>query len=991
MTQALCPIVVGRAEELRILQETLRRVGERRGGVLFITGEPGIGKSRLTREAEAQAEARGMPALRGRATQADQPVPYRAFTEALGSAFREGGPPSTTELEPFRGALGRIVPEWRQSSPALEESPVVILEGMVRLLGVLAEDAGLLLVLEDLHWADADTVSVVEYLADNLGSEPVLAVCTARSEPPSPALDLAETLAARRTIKHLALGRLGDGDVDEMIRATLQSELVSAPVVDAVRSRAEGVPFFVEEMLSAYLTAGASSARPDEPASPSGLASALPPSYRELVHERLASLPVGGRPVLTAAAVLGRSFDWSLLAVVIGLREEEVLGALRSAVAANLIAPARFQDRVSFAFRHALARDATLAELLPPERTELSRRAANAIGAVHPELFGDWCEIVAELREQAGERLQAARLLLESGQRALVRGALATAEATLDRARQLALGDEVLLIGIDHARLDVLGQAGKTDRILEVGEALLRSRGGSAVAGRDGYWEPAEARAKVKTRWSAPAYRIAELHLQVARGASGTTRPGAVREHLDLADRLAGESGHQSLLARISAFRATRALAEGRTDEAARIASEALALGLELRLTDVICEALHVQGQLAVIGGELDQAERVLADSRTIAERDGLIPWMLRSLLELGTLARWSGTPPIPLEEGRDLARRSGAVATQAALELQLAIRQLDKADLEAAASPLSSCLDLSRQYQLPLLADGLIAEATRHALGAEEPSMEAAITEALEVTDNDPRIDAQAWGQARAILSIVQERSDRLRRTLERAGELAAGLPQDPGWGFHGLLGLLRAIDGSDETAPDDDGGRSGVMVGLDSAYIACARGVILGRGGARDEAERAFREGLEGLPPGWRRHHVARAVAPAALLDGWGEPASWLKEAAAFFEAHGMPKPLAATRGLLRRAGVRLPRRGRGESAVPPELGSLGITSREVDVLRFVAEGLSNAEIADRLYLSPRTIETHVASLMRKAQVGSRSELVAFAARSPAQRTHP
>jgi DNA-binding CsgD family transcriptional regulator len=131
------------------------------------------------------------------------------------------------------------------------------------------------------------------------------------------------------------------------------------------------------------------------------------------------------------------------------------------------------------------------------------------------------------------------------------------------------------------------------------------------------------------------------------------------------------------------------------------------------------------------------------------------------------------------------------------------------------------------------------------------------------------------------------------------------------------------------------------------------------------------------------WFRHYGWRLVAEAALADGWEPPAAWLREALAFFDGRGEDRIASACRSLLRRAGVAVPRR-RGDEVVPPDLRALGVTGRELEVLRLLAEGLSNQEIAARLYLSPRTVERHVANLTVKIGAQRRAQLVAFAARS-------
>ena len=131
------------------------------------------------------------------------------------------------------------------------------------------------------------------------------------------------------------------------------------------------------------------------------------------------------------------------------------------------------------------------------------------------------------------------------------------------------------------------------------------------------------------------------------------------------------------------------------------------------------------------------------------------------------------------------------------------------------------------------------------------------------------------------------------------------------------------------------------------------------------------------------WWNHLAQRLVAPDALADGWGQPVAWMREAAAGFDSIGHDRLASACRGILRKAGERVPRSGRGTAQVPPQMRRLGVTSREMDVYLLVAQGFSNSEIAARLFISPKTVETHVANLVAKTGQGGRRELVAHAAR--------
>jgi class 3 adenylate cyclase len=211
----LCPVVVGRDRELSRLTTLVTAAIDGAGGAVGLVGDAGVGKTRLCREMTDRANQLGAVVVAGRAVPGETPVPYRPLTEALLTAFRSGPPPDVPELAGFGGHLGRLVPHWRtDTTGGADESPVLLGEAVVRLLRVLGGEAGCVLILEDLHWADPETMAVVEYLTDALHEERVLAVCTSR--PAGAATDVLARLQRREPMPLLGVAPLGGDDAERV-------------------------------------------------------------------------------------------------------------------------------------------------------------------------------------------------------------------------------------------------------------------------------------------------------------------------------------------------------------------------------------------------------------------------------------------------------------------------------------------------------------------------------------------------------------------------------------------------------------------------------------------------------------------------------------------------------------------------------------------------------------------------------------------------------
>ncbi len=356
-------------------------------------------------------------------------------------------------LRGWLGALRPVLPGvGGLAAITIDASSIASAEALLRLLRVCAGSRGLLVVLEDLHWADPDTVNALEYLADSLAGEPILCVATTRAAPGCAAAGLSRRLRRMGAASVLTLSGLADDEVAEIVRACVAEP--SAELLARTQRSSEGIPLLVEELV---MSAG------------------TPATLTETVGARLAELGGPGRRVLTAAALLGRGLDWRLLAASADVSAAEVRECLAAAVTAGLLVS---RDG-SLAFRHELVRDAVLEASLPPERSPHAAAAFTAVVSAHPEVEGPWADVAAELALAEGDRERAARLRIASGRASLARGALATAIVTLRRAVDL-LPDGPRRSEADLLLLEAMAHAGRFDEAWQVGGRLsheLAARG----------------------------------------------------------------------------------------------------------------------------------------------------------------------------------------------------------------------------------------------------------------------------------------------------------------------------------------------------------------------------------------------------------------------------------------------------------------------------------------------------------------------------------
>ena len=491
--------------------------------------------------------------------------------------------------------------------------------------------------------------------------------------------------------------------------------------------------------------------------------------------------------------------------------------------------------------------------------------------------------------------------------------------------------------------------SGQVDRAIETGKMLL-------------------------ARLGPPSPRAANLHLGIARAAIAGARWAEAAASIEVARESPGAD-----TAQIDACAAQVAAGRGRLEEADQLARAALRAAESGGQPEVACEALEVIGRVAR-QRDLEAAERAFARAADLAGAHGLQLWRLRALHELGTIDQLRTESVDRLEQARELAVAQGALALTATLDLQIAagLNKQFRAGEALAAARRSA--DASRRFHLATLPMALIFQATAHAIRGEELQMEARIAEAVALAPDDQDVLGCAWGHCRATSCLLAADLGEAHARMATGAALLLSSPATIAPPFLGLWPLLGALLSRDA---DEAAARVRAAHGTRHLVVAALLGyadaVLAGRRGRPADAEAAFAAADRQMGPlvAWYRQYARRLAAEAALADGWGDPVGWLREAAAYFAARGDDRVAAACRGLLRRAGAPVPRHRPGDGELPGSLRALGVTEREADVLRLVAQGLGNREIAARMFLSPRTVEKHVASLLAKTGL-RRAQLV-------------
>ncbi len=387
LDRVLCPRLVGRDEQLFVLEDALLAAHRGESRMVALGGEAGMGKTRLASELIDRAERLGWRVLWGACSEAELPVPYLPVVEALGNYLStEDAARIGESLGAARRELAQLFPQLGAQEPAIPvgdpvQAKLRLFEAVVVLLGAVAHDQGLLLIIEDVHWADSATRELLDHLCRRLTNMRSLLLLTYRSDELDRRHPLAPLLQSWRrsgAAELVTLAPLDQDQITEMISAILDGEQVDLGFRELMYARTEGNPFVLEEMLKEVIdhaevrqSGGAWQQRALEQLR-------IPDTVRDTILLRFARLDPAEAEVLQTGAVLGRTFDYPTLLATSGASDTTVHRALEVGVVQQLLDELA-DGGASYRWRHALTQEAVSTEIVLPRRQALHGRAADAL------------------------------------------------------------------------------------------------------------------------------------------------------------------------------------------------------------------------------------------------------------------------------------------------------------------------------------------------------------------------------------------------------------------------------------------------------------------------------------------------------------------------------------------------------------------------------------------------------------------------------------
>lgn len=993
--------LVGRDAEFARLRGLLDEAASGRAVAALVCGDAGVGKSRLVTEVATLAAGANFTVLIGQCAEIGDSVPYLPFADALRTAS-----PELEAAVKARPVLARLLPDGGDGQRGEGDWAGLTRQQMFgAVLGLLAElaaDKPVLLVLEDLHWADASTRDLVTFLLRMLHRERVATIGTYRTD------DLYRRHPLRRVVADLQrlpsvitveLGPLPPAALAEHLSSIPNgSGRLSAATLNHIVERAEGNAYYAEELLAAATASG-----------PSG---ALPSGLAALLLSRVERAPDEAQQVLGTVAVAGRRASDELVRAASGLPDDAYDEAVREAVAHQLLVP----DGVDgYAFRHALMREAVYNDLLPGERTRLHARLAVLLSTV-PGAAAELAHHSLASHDVPGAFTASIRAGAESERL----GAPAEAHRHYDQA--LALWDRVdgaaTLAGMSRGKLgrkSALAAAASGD-VPHAVHLLRRIRGmltadsdpGSALPrGDDSPSIPWEKEPELRSR---VGERLAYYLLQ-------TEDKESYAEALRVAEQTVQETPAEPptwYLARAMATYAFALMVAGDNAAAREWAERARAIAAKSDAPSVEADALVTLGQLSSRAGEAAEAIGLFTAAHGQAAAARVLGVELRAAYNLANehLARGELIDAATVaHEGVQRAEDEGLVLAPFGLDLQHLHFQAHYADgawdhaqeladgypvrvtsqPEAVLSSMALFIDVARgnpaaderrtwlepfwgDIFVAYIARGLLAE---QALWRGDTDLALAHAHAAISADSWPSHSPSVIRVAAVALSARADRAVALRA----AGDAAAASAEVAA--ASALLDLARA--GARFPA------RPKAVLGPEGrGWLARCTAEYERARGANSPA--AWEAVLAAFGPGyvyetartqWRLAEALAAV--SSTTGGRRDEAAAVWRAAAGTAAGLRAAPLAAALDdLARRARLDVGHAGHtGRNSRAARGVTAGLTDREREVLRLLSRGLSNREIGTELFITPKTASVHVSNILAKLGAASRTEAAAIAYR--------
>jgi DNA-binding CsgD family transcriptional regulator len=951
------PPLVGREDELQLLLGAVHAAGEGRPAAVLLGGDAGVGKTRLLAQGVSDAP-RPQNLVRGGCVDlGDVGLPYLPFVEALADLAREI--PAVADLP----GLGPLLPGG--SAMHDEVGRLQLFEAVAGALRLAAGEAPVVVVLEDLHWADASSRELLRFLLTRLRDERVVVLASYRADDlhrRHPLVPLVAELSRLAGVEHVLLRPLPDDAVRRHVSAL---GALPPDLVELVVDRAEGNAYFAEELAQAALETG----RRD-----------LPNRLADVLLTRLSRLSEAALGVVRVGAVAGRQGEHELGAAAgaeLGLGLDD---ALREAVSAHILLVGEGGTAGAYSFRHALLQETVYDDLLPGERVRLHGLLARVLdGSSSP---GE----LALHRERSGDRAGALSAYLEAGDAAMGAGAPREALAYRERALAIVEGGAVTEFTA-RDRGDLLQAAAKAGKLAgDWNRAIGHARARVALARELDEWELAD------------AFRVLASHLLL-----GDLEEEAIRAATE-ARTLAKKTGDRELVAEAEALYARALWSDLDRDAEVREAAEAAYdAALASGLTDVQADALITLGGLDEATGDRDGALARFREARDVAVQGEHLMTELRARYNVAAQAFYAGdltTALRDVEEGVERAMDLSLAWSPygyALRTLQTVVRYTvgDFAGAtEAATSCTADAADVARESLLGL---GLYAAVARGDEGAvaqarrvsEVPGVD---TMTLLVAAGAGADGLRMAGDAAAAAATAEHGA---RRVAETWGEWSLGGIWLAAQGIAALADVATsARERHDDRAADEALAKATrwEQVAQETARRGRPRGGRLGPEGRawllRTTAELSRAKGASDVAL-WRAvvaefdygydYEVARSryrLAEALLQAGERPEAEQELRAAHETASRLGARPLQAEIALLARRGrLDLP-------GVRREAGPSALTPREVEVLRLVAAGLTNRQVGAQLFMSEKTASVHVSRIIAKLEVSGRAEAAARAA---------